>query len=493
MTAAHHLPALLIITPLAGAAITFVTARAVDRAIAVLTSLVTIALSSMLLYHVASDGAFRYEIGGWGAPLGIDLVADGPAALFLLLTAIVGTAVTLYATAYFPTNEGASYGHGLFWTLWLFMWTSLNALFLTGDVFNVYVCLELVGISAVALVTLKGDPDALRAGARYLFASMLAAMTYLLGVALLYSSTGRLDMEMLHSTLTPGSGAATGLALMVSALVLKTALVPAHFWLPTAHASAPTPVSAALSALVVKGSYFAILRLMLTVMPSGFIPGAGTLLGLLGSVAIIWGSLQALRQTRIKQFVAYSTVAQIGYLFMVFPLAESGADVLTLALGGVLLHALSHGLAKAALFLGAGSLMERFGHGDIAQMTGAARSVPVLTAVVALSGVTMMGLPPSGGFGSKWQLISASIGAGQWWWALVLGLGGLLAAAYMFRVLAVLLADTPAEVLPSHAPVRLEWLPLALAVAALFFVFAAPLVDTLAQVTTMAVSMGVIP
>ncbi|MBN2839744.1 MAG: oxidoreductase [Coriobacteriia bacterium] len=493
MTFIDHLPALLIITPLAGAAITFVTARAADRAVAVLTSLAITVLSVMLLHRVAAEGAFRYRIGGWGAPLGIDLVADGPAALFLLLTAVVGTAVTAYATAYFPKREGPSYGYGLFWTLWLFMWTSLNALFLTGDVFNVYVCLELVGISAVALVTLKGDPDALRAGARYLFASMLAAMTYLLGVALLYSSTGQLDMEMLRTTLTPDSGAATGLALMVSALVLKTALVPAHFWLPTAHASAPTPVSAALSALVVKGSYFAILRLMLGVMPPGFIPGAGTLLGMLGSVAIIWGSLQAMRQTRIKQFVAYSTVAQIGYLFIVFPLAESGAEVLAAALGGVLLHALSHGLAKAALFLGAGSLMERFGHGEIARMTGAARSLPVLTAIVALSGVTMMGLPPSGGFGSKWQLISASLDAGQWWWAVVLGLGGLLAAAYMFRVLAVLLSDTPSEVLRSHAPVRLEWLPLALAVVALFFVFAAPLVDSLTGLTTIITAAGVTP
>lgn len=493
MTFVDHLPALLIIAPLAGAAITFVTARSLDRLVAVLTAAVITALSGTLLYRVASEGAVRYAIGGWGAPIGIDLVADGPAALFLSLTAVVGTAITVYATAYFPDDGGSSNGHGLFWTLWLFMWTSLNALFLTGDVFNVYVCLELVGISSVALVTLKGGPDALRAGARYLFASMLAAMTYLLGVALLYSATGQLDMEMLRTTLVPGPGASTGLALMVAALVLKTALVPAHFWLPSAHAAAPTPVSAALSGLVVKGSYFALLRLMLAVMPPGFLPGAGLTLGILGSAAIVWGSLQALRQTHIKQFVAYSTVAQIGYLFIVFPLADTGTEVLAIAVGGVLLHALSHGLAKAALFLGAGSLMERFGHGEIAGMTGAARSVPVLTATVALAGVTMMGLPPSGGFGSKWQLISASIDAGQWWWAVVLGLGGLLAAAYMFRVLAVMLTDTPAATHPSPAPVRLEWLPLALAVVALLFVFASPLIDTLSAVSTIVAGAGVTP
>ncbi len=484
-----HLPALLIIAPLAGAALVFVTSRSVDRAITCITAAVITGLAVLLVARVLDGGALRYEIGGWGAPLGIDLVADGPAALFILLTAIVGSAVTAYATGYFPVTEPTRYGHGLFWTLWLFMWTSLNALFLTGDVFNVYVCLELVGISAVALVTLKGDAEALRAGGRYLFASMLAAMTYLLGVALLYSAVGQLDMEVLRDALQqPGaaaSGAAVGLTLMVAALVLKTALVPAHFWLPTAHASAPTPVSAALSALVVKGSYFALLRLMLGVMPPGFLPGVDVALAVLGSIAIVWGSVQALLQSRIKQFVAYSTVAQIGYLFIVFPLARTGGDVLALALGGTLLHATAHGLAKAGLFLGAGSLMERFGHAEIARMRGAARSAPVLTAVITLAGVTMMGLPPSGGFGSKWMLISASVQAGQWWWALVLGLGGLLAAAYMFRVVAVLMADTADDVGPARAAVRLEWAPLVLAVAALFLVLAAPLVNDLVAISSL--------
>lgn len=492
-----HLPALLIITPLAGAALVFVTSRSVDRAITTVTAALITALAVLLAARVLDTGAFRYQVGGWAAPVGIDLVADGPAALFILLTAVVGSAVTLYATGYFPSSEPTRYGNGLFWTLWLFMWTSLNALFLTGDVFNVYVCLELVGISAVALVTLKGDAEALRAGGRYLFASMLAAMTYLLGVALVYSSVGQLDMETLRGVLLEpgmaGSGVAVGLALMVVALVLKTALVPAHFWLPTAHASAPTPVSAALSALVVKGSYFALLRLMLGVIPPGFLPGVDVTLAALGSLAILWGSLQAMLQPKIKQFVAYSTVAQIGYLFIVFPIARAGEDVLTLALTGALLHAIAHGLAKAGLFLGAGSLMERFGHAEIARMRGAARTAPVLTAAIALAGVTMMGLPPSGGFGSKWMLISASLHAGQWWWALVLGGGGLLAAAYMFRVIAVFVSDAEDDIGPARAPVRLEWMPLALAVAALFFVLAAPLVSDLVAVSTLGAPAVMLP
>ena len=493
MTLAAQLPALLVAAPLAGAAISFVAGRRRAPHVAVTTAFAIVALSGALIVRVLDDGPFTHHVGGWGAPVGIDLVADGASALFIALGAIVGLAVTLYATAYFRTSDETAYGHGLYWTLWLFMWTSLNALFLTGDVFNVYVCLELVGISAVTLVTIGGGAEALRAGARYLFASMLGAMTYLLGVALLYAATGQLDMAQLRMTLGPDVTAATGLALMIAALVLKTALVPAHFWLPAAHGSAPSPVSAALSALVVKGSYFVILRLMLGVMPPGYLPGADLILGVLGAAAIIWGSFQALVQTRIKQLVAYSTVAQIGYLFLVFPLARHGADILALAVTGVLVHTVSHGLAKGGLFLAAGSLMTRFGHDRIRDMSGAARSAPVLTLGVALTGVVMMGLPPSGGFGAKWLLVSAAIGSGQWWWAAVAVTGGLLAAAYMFRLIKVLLESRPTELRPSKGAVRTEWLPLALGAAAVLLVLAVPLIGQLAAASTILLGAGVTP
>lgn len=493
MNVVHHLPALLVITPLVGACVAFVAGRRVAPHVALATATADVVLAVLFAARVLAEGPFRYRIGGWGAPMGIDLVADGMAALFIVLTSIVGLVVTVYASGYFRSTDPTAYGHGLFWTLWLFMWTSLNGLFLTGDVFNVYVCIELVGISAVALVTISGGPDALRAGMRYLFASMLGAMTYLLGVALLYASAGAVDMATLSERLVPDTTAATGLALMVAALVLKTALVPAHFWLPTAHASAPTPVSAALSALVVKGSYFVVLRLMLDVMPDGYLPGAATLLGVLGAAAIVWGSVQALVQTRIKLLVAYSTVAQIGYLFLVFPLARNGRDVLALALTGALVHATAHGLAKGGLFLAAGGLITRFGHDRLAEMRGAARAVPVLTFAVALSGVTMMGLPPSGGFAAKWLLISAALTSGEWWWAVVLVVGGLLAAAYMFRLVAILIADAPAETAPAPKPVRTEWLPLALTAAAVLLLFAVPLISDLAAASTTLQSAGVTP
>ncbi len=496
MSLAHHLPALVVMLPLIGAALAFVAGPRRAPATTVVTGTLTTMSVALLAVRVVREGPYRYEIGGWGAPLGIPLVADGVAALFLGLVAVVGVAVTLYASGYFDTAEERrpGPGHGLFWTLWLFMWASLNALLLSGDVFNVYVCLELVGLSAVALVTLAEKAEALRAGMRYLFASIMGAMTYLMGVALLYSSAGSLDMHVLAATLEPTTAARTGLALMVAALLLKTALVPMHFWLPTAHAAAPSPVSAVLSALVVKGSLFVVLRLFLDVMPPGYLGGGGTLLAVLGAVAIVWGSLQALLQERLKLMVAYSTVAQVGYLFIVFALVGEGDEVLSLAFLGTLVHVVSHGLAKGSMFLAAGMFLKRFGHDRIRDLAGAARRTPVLSATFALAGVTMMGLPPSGGFAAKWLIASASIRSGDWWWAVVVVLGGLLASAYMFRVLRVFLAEPEPRNTPldaTHAG-RTEWVPLALAAASSFMLFGVPLVMRFAEAGSVLAEVGIV-
>ncbi len=497
MSLALHLPALLVVVPLAAAAVAFVVGPRSASWIALVTGALTTTLAAAMAWLVVTTGPVSYAIGGWGAPLGINLIADGTAAVFLVLVGVVGLAVTVFATGYFrpATADDPGPGHGMFWTLWLFMWASLNALFLTGDVFNVYVCLELLGLSAVALVTISEGAEPLRAGMRYMFASIFGAMTYLLGVALLYGAAGRLDMRQLAESLDHSVAAQTGLALMIAALLLKTALVPLHFWLPSAHAAAPAPVSAVLSALVVKGSFFVVLRLLLDVMPPGYLGDARVLLGVLGGAAIVWGSLQALFQQRLKLMVAYSTVAQVGYLFIIFPLAAAGGTVLPTALLGTLVHATSHGLAKAAMFLAAGMALKRYGHDRIADLAGAARRTPVLAATFALAGVTMMGLPPSGGFAAKWLLVGASLEAGQWWWALVVVVGGLLAAAYMFRVLAHFIADPGDRPGPvgNLKPLRTEWVPLGLAACASLLLFAVPLLTRLVESGTAMVGAGVIP
>jgi formate hydrogenlyase subunit 3/multisubunit Na+/H+ antiporter MnhD subunit len=219
--------------------------------------------------------------------------------------------------------------------------------------------------------------------------------------------------------------------------LIKTALFPLHFWLPPAHANAPAPVSAALSALVVKAAFYLILRVWLDLFAPISTPSVSYLLGLLGAAAVLWGSWNALRAERLKLLAAYSTVAQIGYLFLFLPLVmqlPEGASR-EAALGGLVLLALTHGFAKSALFLAAGAIQQRAGHDRIRELDGTAQAMPATTFALALAGVALIGLPPSGAFLGKWQLISGALDADLWLWVAVVLAGSLLSAAYMFRVL----------------------------------------------------------
>jgi formate hydrogenlyase subunit 3/multisubunit Na+/H+ antiporter MnhD subunit len=298
-------------------------------------------------------------------------------------------------------------------------------------------------------------------------ATLLGSLSYLLGVVLIYHSFGSLDIAILAQRVTSSPAVWSALGLMSAGLALKTALFPLHFWLPPAHASAPAPVSAALSALVVKASFYILLRLWIEVFPAG--RGLlGDLFGLLGVAAILWGGIQALRATRLKLLIANSTVMQLGYLFLAFPLA------IPAAWRGALYLLLSHAFAKAAMFLAAGNIMYFAGHDRIADLDRIAQRLPLTLAAFALAGVSIMGLPPSGGFVAKWLMIEASLNSGQWWWALAMILGSLLAAAYVFKVIGR--AFTQAEVLHASkgVPAVMEWTALALALAAILLGLIAP-------------------
>ena len=206
-----------------------------------------------------------------------------------------------------------------------------------------------------------------------------------------------------------------------------------------------------LSAVVVKGSFFLIVRLWFDVMP-GMLGGAGSqLFGVLGAAAIIFGSVVALQQQRLKLLIAYSTVAQIGYLFLIFPLALDASAQLQSsgALTGGIVQAISHATAKAAMFMAAGLIYAALGHDRIAELGGIARALPMTIFAFALGGVSLIGLPPSGGFLAKWILLEATVATGQWWWALVILAGGLFTSCYMFIVLSRAVA-------PSSAPLKLQ-------------------------------------
>jgi multicomponent Na+:H+ antiporter subunit D len=452
----------MIVVPLLGAAAAFVGGGRAAQPIGLLASLATLGCAGGLAAELLARGPWRHAIGGWEAPLGVALVADGLSVVMLVMTAVVGALTGLYAARYFEPraprgpSDAPPHRRRYFWSLWLFLWAALDALYLSADLFNLYVTLELLGLAAVPLVALAGGPS-LAAAMRYLFVSMLGSLAWLFGVALLYSAHGVLDLHLLSQLLEPSSSVAVALALMTGGMLLKTALFPLHFWLPPAHANAPAPVSALLSGLVVKATFYLVLRLWVQLVPRALADGAAPLLGYLGAAAILWGSVGALRQRRIKLMLAYSTVSQLGYCFLVFALATPDT------LRGAVFFVLGHAFAKAALFLAAGNILLALGHDHIDRLRGVGGRLPVTMFAFGLAGVNLLGLPPTGGFIAKWTLLVAALQARAWGLVLVISLGGLLAAAYLVKVL------KPALMGAKQAPERpvpavMQWTALALAV-----------------------------
>jgi len=462
----------IILLPLTGAIATFLVPRAWVIRTGMVTALLTSCMVFAAAYFLHQNGPVHYAVGSWAAPLGIRLYLDGLACVMLLLTAVSGIFISVYACEYFKDKtSGVLKREGImFWPLWLFLWGAMNALYVSGDLFNMYVLLELLGLSAVGLVALAGTRTVLIAGMRYLIAAMLGSMSYLLGVAFLYAMHSALDTRMMGALIEPGMGAAIAFALMTIGLLLKTALFPLHFWLPPAHAGSSAPVSAILSALVVKGSFYLLLRLWFDVFHNVVTIPVGQFLGALGALAVLWGSIQAIRQQRLKMLVAYSTVAQLGYLFAVFPVT-AGAPPTDGVLGqwviesgkGTLYHALAHAFSKASIFLAAGIMVHALGTDQLSRMRGMAERLPLTTFAMALAGVSLMGLPPSGGFIGKWLMMHAVLGSGQWWWAVVIMTGSLLTAGYMFMMLRQAFQPCEDPSLFKPVPKTMEWAALILA------------------------------
>jgi multicomponent Na+:H+ antiporter subunit D len=394
---------------------------------------------------MGSRDAVVYLLGGWAPPLGVALRADGLSVVMLVAVAVVVAGIAVYACADFGTPAGQREARApfTFWLLLLAVWGSLNLVFVSGDLFTLYVALELLTFAGVPLVCLDGRGETLRAALRYLIFALLGSVFYLLGSVLLYGGYGTLDIALLAARVRPEPIAWAAAALMTTGLLAKTALFPLHLWLPPAHAGAPAAASAVLSALVVKGSWFLVVRLWFDVMPGVVTFPSAQLLGGLGAAAILIFSVVALRQERLKLLIAYSTLAQIGYLFLMFPLAfDVAAGQLDGggALAGGMMQAISHAAAKAAMFMAAGSIYAALGHDRLAGLAGIARALPISVLTFAVSGIALMGVLPSGAYLAKKLLLGAAAGSGQWWWEWVLQAGGVLTSSYVVLVLARALA-----------------------------------------------------
>lgn len=447
-TAAGLLLVLSIVVPVAGVLLAFVLGDRYVRWVAFAVIPVGLAISgSVLLALPQNDGHLVYLLGAWPPPLGVALRADGLSAVMLVATATVLCAVAIFAAVDSAPVAGDRRATFAFWILLMATWAALNTIFVGGDLFTLYVALELLTFAAVPLVCLEGRAETLQAALRYLLFALVGSVLYLMGTALLYGLYGTLDIVLLSRRVSTEPGALVAAALMTAGLLAKTALFPLHLWLPPAHAGAPAAASAILSSLVVKGSFFILLRLWFNVLPG--LPGfaATQFLAALGAGAIVVGSIVALRQERLKLLVAYSTLAQIGYLFLLFPLALDASSRLETgqALAGGLIQVVAHATAKAAMFLSVGSIYAGLGHDRITGIRGAARALPLSVISFAIAGFALAGIQPGGASLAKELLLQESARTGQWWWAAVLQVGGMFTTAYVVLVLAhaLLPADRP--------------------------------------------------
>ena len=434
---AAHLPALQIVIPLIAAPLCLLLRRGgLAWALALIVSWVALVIAALLLAEVMRGGPISYEMGSWAAPWGIEYRVDAVNAFVLLIVAAIGAVILPYARVS-VAHELPEVQQGAFYTALLLCLTGLLGVTITGDAFNLFVFLEISSLSSYVLIGLGKDRRALTAAFQYLVMGTIGATFIVIGVGLLYMVTGTLNMMDLAQRVPPLAGNRTVLAAFAFLTIgasLKLALFPLHFWLPNAYAYAPSAVTGFLAATATKVSVYILLRFFFTVFGTAYAFKTLTLENLLlplGVVAVLVCSTVAIFQTNVKRMLAYSSIAQIGYMIM----GVGFASVSGLTAG--IVHLFNHAMMKGGLFLALGCVMLRIGSVRLEAMAGLGRRMPLTMFSFVLGGLSLIGVPLTVGFVSKWYLVQAALEAGSWFLAAIVLIGSLLAVIYIWRVVEV--------------------------------------------------------
>jgi len=440
-----HLPILQIILPLAAAPICILLRRSVPvLAFSVATTWATFAISIALLRRVLETGVISYQLGGWAAPWGIEYRLDILGAFVLLFVSGIG-ALALSFSPKSLSREIAEDRHYLFCAAYLLCLCGLLGIVITGDLFNLFVFLEISSLSSYALISLGSDRRALAAAFQYLVMGTIGATFILIGIAFLYVMTGTLNMVDMAAQLSSVSGVRTivvAFAFLIVGISIKMAFFPLHQWLPNAYTYAPSVVTAFLAATATKVSVYMLLRLVFTVFGAQFAFDSmrlGAILMPLAIGGILVASTVAIFQRDVKRMLAYSSVAQIGYMV----LGASFATVTGLTAG--IVHLFNHALMKGGLFLAMGCIMFRLGSVDLDDMRGMGKRMPLTMLAWVLGGLGLIGIPATAGFITKWYLIRAAIESGFWPIAALVLMSSLLAVVYVWRVVEVAYFQEPSE------------------------------------------------
>jgi len=430
-----HLPVLIVVVPLlAGALIVLFNHRKGAWLITLLTSIFLLYASVNLLQLVEQAGLISYKLGGWDAPLGIELRIDALSALMVLILAVSAVLVTVFALKSVE-KEISDKNQVPFYTALLLVVAGLIGISITADAFNIFVFLEISSLSTYALISMGRDRRALHASYHYLIMGTIGATFILIGIGFMYVMTGTLNIEDLSERLpavADTNAIRAAFAFITIGIGIKAAMLPLHQWLPNAYTYSPSVVSTFLAATATKVAVYVLIRFVLSLYGIEFSLAQmpfDKLLMILGTIGILAGSVYAVYQKNVKRMLAYSSIAQIGYILLAIGLASQPGFT------AALLHMFNHALIKGTLFMALGIIFYRFASTELSVMSGMGKTMPLTMAAFTIGGLSLIGIPGTAGFISKWYLVTALLDASLWPLALLILVASLLTLIYVGRVI----------------------------------------------------------
>lgn len=431
----------LVLVPMAAAFLIALFGRRVKNSSEIIANCATLGLlllSVSFIKIVLTTKVALFNISGIATPLGLSLVVDGLSSFMLLIVNLVSCLVMIYAVRYMQRYTDT----WKFYALFMLMLAGLNGIIISSDLFNLYIFLELASLCGYALVAFGGEPQDLEAAFKYAIMGIVASILILLGIALIYSYTSTLNMAGIAAALSlqPGGMLISFVAvLFLAGFALKAAIVPFHAWLPDAHSSAPTPVSAILSGVFIKTlGIYALARIFFNLF--GIINAKIFLaLMILGVVSMIVGAFLAIAQNDIKRMFAYSSISQVGYIIFALGIGTP------LAILGGLFHLFNHAVFKSLLFLNAGAIEYATGERQLNKLGGLSNKLPVTGYTGLLGSMSIAGIPPFAGFWSKLIIIIAAILAGHFAMAIIAVLVSIITLAYYLKFQSFAFFGNPAK------------------------------------------------
>lgn len=444
-TLMDHLPVLQVVIPLIAAPlIVLIGHRGLAWCLSFISAVLCFVISTMLFGTVIDGSQISYHLGGWAPPMGIEYRIDTANAFVLLIVSAI-CAITLTFARKSVDAEIPAKNHMLFYACLMLCFTGLLGVAITGDAFNVFVFLEISSLSTYVLVAqgAKRDKRALTAAFDYLIMGTIGATFFVIGIGFLYMSTGTLNMADLADRIAQMEDNRTvraAFAFIVVGMGLKLAIYPLHLWLPASYTFAPSAVTVFLAATATKVAVYVVMRFMFTVFSPQF--GfeeltAQYVIMPLAVLAMFAASIAAVFQWDLKKLLAYSSVAQIGYIML-------GLSLLTLTgLSASIIHLFNHAITKAALFMVAGIFIYSRGTSFINQLNGLGKRMPLTSAAFVIAGLSLIGVPGTAGFISKWVLVEAALEKNMWFLALLIVASSLLAVIYVWKAVEVLYLREP--------------------------------------------------